>query len=58
MFTLIPKRVFNSSEQETGFRDMLKRKIDPNFKMYNLSEQKIRELEGEYMPPQSPPDWR
>jgi len=58
MFTLIPKRVFNSSKQETSFRDMLKRKIDPNFKTYNLSEQRVKELESEYVPPQSTPDWR
>lgn len=33
-FTIIPKRVFESAAQEAQFRNMLKRKITPNFTQY------------------------
>lgn len=58
MFTLIPKRAFGSRKQEATFRDMLKRKIGPDFETYHLPESKLEELEGEYVPRQGPPDWR
>ena len=58
MFTLIPKRVFSSREQEASFRSMLKRKIDPSIETYNFTDKKVNELEEEYVPPRSPPDWR
>lgn len=58
MFTLIPKRVFTNKAQETAFRDFLKRKVDLGIKLYNLTYKDTVELNGEYEPPQSPPDWR
>jgi hypothetical protein len=58
MFTLIPKRVFTSREQEATFRNILKLKIDSGVETYNLADKNGAELEGQYVPPRSPPDWR
>jgi len=58
LFTLIPKRVFISKTQESAFRDLLKRKISANFETQGYLEGESGALQGEYSPPQSPPDWR
>ena len=52
--SILPKRVFRDSQQETVFREMLRRHIDPKFKA------DAGELEKkEYVPASlEPPDWR
>ena len=55
LFTLIPKRVFTSQEQQCDFRDLLSRKISANFE---IQERLGRESSADYIPPQNPPDWR
>ena len=51
--SILPKRAFVDSEQETAFRQLLRRHVDPSLKLGPT------EREGtEYLPPKSPPDWR
>lgn len=55
-FTLVPKRVFTSGEQEFAFRVMLKDHIDPTFAPGQLAESSNQQ---EYVPRSlEPPDWR
>ena len=55
-FTLIPKRVFTSPEQEHAFRVMLKNHVDPAFAPGQLAESAAAQ---EYSPRAlEPPDWR
>lgn len=55
-FTLIPKRVFTSREQEYAFRLMLKNHVDPTFAPGQLNESAAAQ---EYIPrSMEPPDWR
>ncbi len=55
-FTLIPKRAFTSPEQEHTFRLMLKKHVDPDIDMEELS---ARIKQTEYVPKSlEPPDWR
>jgi hypothetical protein len=51
-FSLFPKRVFRSNQDEMAFRGMLRRHIDPKLK--------LSAGDGEtYVPPRlEPPDWR
>jgi hypothetical protein len=58
LFTLIPKRVFTSAEQQRAFRELLNRQLSANFESQELSGRDSNELQSEYIPPQSPPDWR
>lgn len=55
-FTLIPKRVFTSREQEYAFRVMLKDHVDPTFAL----DQIAKSAEAQEYVPRSlePPDWR
>ena len=51
--SILPKRAFRNSEQETAFRTMLRRHIDPNFELSD------GEREHDYVPSSlQPPDWR
>lgn len=53
-FSVLPKRAFRDSNQETIFRRMLRRNLDPNLKL-SAGEQ---ESQG-YVPRSlEPPDWR
>jgi hypothetical protein len=56
--TVIPKRAFNSAAQEASFRGLLARHLPPEG-LRNLKGAGRRrpELE-EYVPPETPPDWR
>jgi hypothetical protein len=55
--TVIPKKSFTSAAQEAGFRRLLKRHLPPQG-LKNLKDSgRCPELE-EYVPPQTPPDWR
>jgi hypothetical protein len=56
LFSLIPKRVFRGVRQEAAFRELLRRKLAPA--PGGLTSPESRELEGEYVPPAEPPDWR
>jgi len=56
-FTLIPKRVFTSEAQESVFRDLLSRKIGDSEIQQSLARDS-GEFQGDYRPPQNPPDWR
>lgn len=56
-FTLIPKRVFTTAAQESAFRDLLRRKIGDYSETRQLQGESSG-FQGEYRPPQSPPDWR
>ncbi len=56
MFSVLPKRVFRGRPQEAAFRDLLRRKLKPGVE--GLTAPESRELEGEYVPPAEPPDWR
>jgi hypothetical protein len=58
MFSLIPKRAFRGGRQEAAFRDLLRRKIDPEVGTGGLPGGQPRGLGGEYVPPPEPPDWR
>jgi len=58
LFTLIPKRVFTSEQQQLAFQDLLRRKIDADFETLKPLLQESREFQTDQMPPQSPPDWR
>ena len=57
-FTLIPKRVFTNEAQESAFRDLLRRKISEYSEAQRYWRGEIGGFQGEYQPPQSPPDWR
>jgi hypothetical protein len=53
-FSVLPKRAFRDSNQETLFRRMLRRKLDPNLKL-SAGEQES----PAYVPKSlEPPDWR
>ena len=58
MISAIPKRAFNSSAQETVFRDLLRRKLMYISGSRWLKELPANELTGAYVPPAEPPDWR
>lgn len=58
MFTLIPKRVFTSSEQHRAFRELLNRKLSANLGTEGLSAVQSSEPLDQYVPPPTPPDWR
>jgi YcxB-like protein len=52
--SIIPKRVFQNSQQERTFREMLRRHIDSNLKVSDGELEK-----KEYVPARlEPPDWR
>ena len=55
--TIIPKKSFTSAAHEANFRRLLKRHLPPEG-LKNLKDAgRLPELE-EYVPPQTPPDWR
>jgi hypothetical protein len=51
--SVIPKRAFVNSKQEAAFRELLRRHIDRTLKLSDGEREKT-----EYLPPNSPPDWR
>lgn len=55
--TVIPKKSFTSAAQEAGFRRLLKRHLPPQG-LKNLKDSGHRPELEEYVPPQTPPDWR
>jgi hypothetical protein len=55
--TVIPKKSFNSAAQEASFRRLLKRHLSPEG-LRNLKDAGNRPELEEYVPPQTPPDWR
>jgi hypothetical protein len=55
--TIIPKKSFTSAAQEAGFRRLLKRHLPPEG-LKNLKDAGHRPELEEYVPPQTPPDWR
>jgi hypothetical protein len=55
--TVIPKRSFNSAAQEANFRRLLARHLQPEG-LKNLKGAGRRPEIEEYVPPQTPPDWR
>jgi YcxB-like protein len=57
-FTLIPKRVFISEVQESAFRDLLRRNIGEYSESPQCLDRESKGFQGEYKPPQTPPDWR
>ncbi|HJT27993.1 MAG TPA: YcxB family protein [Pyrinomonadaceae bacterium] len=49
--SIVPKRAFQSSNQDTTFRQILRRNVDPTLKLSNG--------ESDHVPPRlEPPDWR
>ncbi|HEY6189679.1 MAG TPA: YcxB family protein [Pyrinomonadaceae bacterium] len=58
MMSVIPKRAFTSHEQETAFRNLLRRKFGYTCSARSFKELSARELEAAYVPPAEPPDWR
>ena len=51
--SILPKRAFRDSKQETTFRELLRRHVDHTLKL------SAGEREKEYVPPSlEPPDWR
>ena len=58
LFTLIPKRVFTSEEQQRAFSELLSRKVSATFESQELLSRGSNDLSRDYKPPQSPPDWR
>lgn len=55
--TVIPKKSFTSAAQEASFRRLIKRHL-PQAGLKNLKDAGQRPELEEYVPPQSPPDWR
>jgi hypothetical protein len=55
--TVIPKKSFTSAAQEASFRRLLKRHLPPEG-LKNLKDAGQRPELEEYVPPQTPPDWR
>lgn len=52
--SIIPKRAFRDDPQESAFREMLRRNIDPSLKLGDMEGDR-----REYVPPSlEPPDWR
>jgi|SRR5215213_2024336 len=58
MMSVIPKRAFTAHDQETIFRNMLRRKFGYTSGPRSLKELSANELERAYVPPAEPPDWR
>jgi hypothetical protein len=60
MFSLVPKRVFRGPSQEFAFRELLRRKLGHGAEAAAAVPPGVagRRLEGEYVPPAEPPDWR
>ena len=58
LFTLIPKRVFTSKQQQWVFQDLLSRKIGVNFETRKPLRQQSSEFQVDQIPRQGPPDWR
>lgn len=59
LFTLIPKRVFTSKQQEWTFQNLLKRKIPANnFETRKPFPQPENDFTADQIPPPRPPDWR
>jgi hypothetical protein len=55
--TVIPKKSFTSAAQEASFRRLLKRHLPPEG-LKNLKDATHSPELEEYVPPQTPPDWR
>ena len=51
--SVLPKRAFVDGKQETLFRELLRRHVDPSLKLGPMERES-----SEYLPPKSPPDWR
>jgi hypothetical protein len=58
MISVIPKRAFTTSDQETTFRKMLRRKLGHTQGSRWLEAMPAHDLEHTYVPPAEPPDWR
>jgi hypothetical protein len=58
MISVIPKRAFTGSDQETIFRTLLRRKLGYTRGSRWLEETPAHERERTYIPPAEPPDWR
>lgn len=58
MMSVIPKRAFTARDQETIFRNMLRRKLAYTSGTRSLKEPSASDLEHAYVPPAEPPDWR
>jgi YcxB-like protein len=56
MMTLLPKRAFRSQQQQSAFRELINRKISTH--SFLGSKKAEAQIEREYQPPASPPDWR
>lgn len=57
-FSLIPKRAFTDAKQEAIFRELLRRKIDPQFETQNISTPLTKSLDEYVSTSSEPPDWR
>ncbi|HKG15351.1 MAG TPA: YcxB family protein [Pyrinomonadaceae bacterium] len=55
--TVVPKKSFTSAAQEASFRRLLKRHL-PSGGVKKLKDAGERPELEEYVPPQTPPDWR
>lgn len=55
--TVIPKKSFTSAAQEANFRRLLKRHLPPEG-LKSLKDAGQRPELEDYVPPQTPPDWR
>jgi hypothetical protein len=55
--TVVPKKSFTSAAQEAVFRSLLKRHLPPGG-LRNLKDAGRRPELEDYVPPQTPPDWR
>jgi hypothetical protein len=58
MMTVVPKRTFNGAQQEAAFRELLRNKLATRLKAQRVAGTTANELEGGYVPPPEPPDWR
>lgn len=58
MMSVIPKRAFTDARQEARFRELLRRNLTPRLKAKGPDAAATNELEGGYVPPPEPPDWR
>jgi YcxB-like protein len=56
MMTMVPKRAFRSQLQENAFRELVARHIATRTTLDKGG--KSSQIETEYQPPSSPPDWR
>jgi hypothetical protein len=58
MLSVIPKRAFQSAQQQEAFDQLLRRKLPACFDSKRLRARKPDEVEKPYVPPTEPPDWR